>query len=589
MSFGFPTFFWAALALIPLAAAYLIRTRPRRQPVNTFFLWEQIFQEKASSSLFQRLRHLLSLLLLALAFLAAVFALAGPRLDTGETPDLVIIIDRSASMQTVENDTTRLATAKETAASWITALSGSQRAAIASVADRVVYHSNLSNRTRRLNDALDSVTPTDVPLSSRALAELAHLGPATASSKTRIYFLTDLQSHQPDLPPEIEIVPIGESSPNIGITAADLRWKAPGQATLFTTLTSTFPEDREVELEIVSATDRASLVRLFNLNVPAEGDISESIEINGIQPGPWLLRATKLDDSLALDNAAPLGLNAPQAIPVQVKAENPFFFNQVITAFSRADSLFEPIDDFASLSLSQGNPPETETAVVFAPDGESPLWKNPGEPLPPGPPEIVSPDHPLLARVDPSLLDFDGARQITPPKGSVIVLAHADGTPLLYTISTPDQSAVVFNFDPTQNDFFLSPTFPVFVHDAAVLLTGRNNSFPSAIPTGNQIEIPGTENTGTATLLENDTEKSIPFQTTPDIRRVGNYTFTRNATQWNLGGALLAPAESATTPEKPTPPDFQPAAGWPLALWFLLAAVLVLLAEEALYHRRKVG
>ena len=67
MTFGFPAFFWASLALIPLAAVYFIRTRPRRQSVNAYFLWEKIFQQKAASSLFQRLRNLLSLLLLAIA------------------------------------------------------------------------------------------------------------------------------------------------------------------------------------------------------------------------------------------------------------------------------------------------------------------------------------------------------------------------------------------------------------------------------------------------------------------------------------------------------------------------------------------
>ena len=108
MSFGFPAFFWAALALLPLAAVYFIRTRPRRQPVNAFFLWQQVFQQKAASSLFQKLRNLLSLLLVALAFLAAVFALTRPRFDDGNTPDLLVIIDRSASMQALENGKSRL-------------------------------------------------------------------------------------------------------------------------------------------------------------------------------------------------------------------------------------------------------------------------------------------------------------------------------------------------------------------------------------------------------------------------------------------------------------------------------------------------
>ncbi len=92
MTFGFPAFFWATLALLPLAAVYFIKTRPRRQPVNAFFLWQQVFKQKASNSLFQRLRNLLSLLLVALAFLAAVFALSSAQqrmtwfkrgLDTG--------------------------------------------------------------------------------------------------------------------------------------------------------------------------------------------------------------------------------------------------------------------------------------------------------------------------------------------------------------------------------------------------------------------------------------------------------------------------------------------------------------------------
>lgn len=588
MTFGFPAFFWASLALIPLAAVYFIRTRPRRQAVNAFFLWEKIFQQKAASSLFQRLRNLLSLLLLAIAFMAAVFALTRPRFDSGETPDLLIIIDNSASMQTVDNAESRLDAAKKTANSWINALSGSQRAAIASVSDRLTYHSNLSNRARRLNEALDAINASDLALSSNALGELSLLAPGDSKSKSRILFLTDLQSDEIKLPEGIEIVTVGTESTNIGITAADLRWKAPGEATLFATLSSTFPEEREVELEIVSAGDNTTLVRLFTVKIPANGQVSESIEIDSIQPGAWLLRAN-IKDALAIDNSAPLGLNSPQAIPVQVKSENPFFFNQVIRAFSDADSLFEPIDDFARLSLSQGNPPPTEAAVVFAPLGESPLWEKLGDPLPPGPPEILNQDHPLLARVDPSLLTFEGARQLTAPKGAVVVLAHANGTPLLYTISTGSQSAVVFNFDPTQEDFFLSPWFPVFVHDAAVLLTGRNNSFPSSVATGSEIEIPGTEPTGAATFLVSNNKENIHFETKAKIQKLGNYTFTRNSTTWNLGGALFSPGESGKATAKPQTATFQPAAGWPISLWFLLAAVLVVLTEEALYHRRKVG
>ena len=590
MSFGFPAFLWAALSLIPLAAVYFIRTRPRRQAVNAFFLWQRVFQQKAASSLFQKLRNLLSLLLVALAFLAAILALMRPRFDSGETPDMLIIIDRSASMQGSTDGKTRLDAAKDIARSWVTALSGSQRAAIASVAGKLEYNANLTTRSRRLAEALDSITASDLALDPHALGELSLLTSAAADkrSKTRILFLTDRHSPEMTIPAGIEVVSVGSDPGNIGITAADLRWDAPGEATLFTTLTSTFPEEREIEMEVVSAGADETIARLFTIKVPANSQASESIQLDTINPGAWLLRA-RLEDSLAADNTAPIGLNSPQAIPVQVKAQNPFFFNQVVSAFSRADSLFEPIDDFARLSLAEGNPPETETAVVFAPAGESPFWEKLGGELAPGPPEIVSPDHPLLARADPALLTFDGARELTAPTGSVVILAHEDGTPLLYTISTAGRSGVVFNFDPSRNDFFLSPWFPVFVHDAAVLLTGRDNVFPSAVPTGAEVEIPGTEPTGKASFLESKTAEEIPFRTPARIERMGNYTFTRNSTAWNLGGALLSPGESGPAPEAGEAPAFRPASGWPLAAWFLLAATIVILAEELLYHRRKVG
>jgi hypothetical protein len=432
------------------------------------------------------------------------------------------------------------------------------------------------------------VAASDIALSPHAFGELALPASDSTSTKSRILFLTDLQSQEMNLPPGIEVVRVGGAVPNIGITAADLRWKSPDEATLFATLSSTFPEQREIELEVASADNPAHIVRLFTMRIPAHGEAGESIDIDSIRPGAWLLRAN-IKDGFNMDNSVPLGLNAPQPIPVQVQADNPFFFQQVVSAFSRADSLFSPVTGSARLSLAQGNPPPSESAVVFAPQGESPLWKNLGAHIPPGPPEILSPDHPLIARVDPTLLGFPGARKLTAPEGSVVVLAHADGTPLLYTVSTADQSAVVFNFDPAQDDFFLSPWFPVFIHDAAILLTGRNNSFPSCLPTGGMIDIPGTDPTGSARFLKAGTRKDIPFETTATLPRTGHYTFTRDSISWNIGAALLAPGESGKPSDTTQTSTLQPTAGWPLSLWLLLAAILIALAEESLYHRRKVG
>lgn len=587
MSFGFPAFFWAAFALLPLAAVYFIKIRPRRQPVNAFFLWQQVFKQKASNSLFQRLRNLLSLLLVALAFLAAVFSLTRPRIGDGAAPDLLIIIDRSASMAGIDDGKTRLARAKELADSWIIALGGSQRAAIATVAGKIEYRANLTNHAKLLRDVLEGITVSDLALDPHALDELALLTTHQSSAKTRILFLTDQRSGIMQIPNGVEIVPIAGKTGNAGITAADLHWDAPGRALLFVSLISDFPEEREVELELVAA-DSGTLAHLFSMKLPAKGEASESIPLENIQPGAWLLRLRGAD-SLASDDTASLGLNAPQPIPVQVTAKNTFFFEQCIAAFSRADSLFEVIEGFARLSLAEGAPPESETAIVFSPSGESPFWKDLGAELSAGAPEVVSKEHALIARIDPALLAFEGAKKLTAPEGAVIILKHADGTPLLYTCAVNGRKAVVMNFDPAREDFFLSPWFPVLVHDAAVLLTGRENSFPSAIATGSTLEIPGTEGIESATLAQGKKVTRLPLQTPVAIEQLGNYEFVRNSTRWHLGGALFSTGESGPMLGAAVPPEVELASGWPLAAWFLLAALIALIAEELLYHRRKVG
>src|SRR5579884_672831 len=100
---------WASLA-IPIVIFYILKIRLRRVPVSTLLFWEQIFEEKKPRSLWQRLRHLISLLL-QLAFLALlVFALADPifRWQQARARRIVLVVDNSASMNAVDVRPSRL-------------------------------------------------------------------------------------------------------------------------------------------------------------------------------------------------------------------------------------------------------------------------------------------------------------------------------------------------------------------------------------------------------------------------------------------------------------------------------------------------
>src|SRR5438128_4418593 len=105
---------WTML-LVPVVVFYILKIRLRRVPVSTVIFWRQIFEEKKPRSLWQRLRHLVSLLLQLAFLLLLVGALAEPflRSEILEARRVVLVIDNSASMNATDIVPTRLLQAKE--------------------------------------------------------------------------------------------------------------------------------------------------------------------------------------------------------------------------------------------------------------------------------------------------------------------------------------------------------------------------------------------------------------------------------------------------------------------------------------------
>ena len=63
MSLAVPSALLLAALSIPIIAFYILKVRLRRVPVSTNLFWKQIYDEKPPRSIWQYLRHLLSLLM----------------------------------------------------------------------------------------------------------------------------------------------------------------------------------------------------------------------------------------------------------------------------------------------------------------------------------------------------------------------------------------------------------------------------------------------------------------------------------------------------------------------------------------------
>ncbi len=73
MLFAVPTALWLAAIALPIIALYILKVRLRRLPVSTNLFWKQIYDEKPPRSIWQQLRHWLSLLAQLLLLRLLVF------------------------------------------------------------------------------------------------------------------------------------------------------------------------------------------------------------------------------------------------------------------------------------------------------------------------------------------------------------------------------------------------------------------------------------------------------------------------------------------------------------------------------------
>lgn len=303
MSFLTPTLalVTAAIAVPALVVLYFLKLRRRDVEVSSTLLWKKAIEDLQANAPFQRLRRNILLLLQLLALSAALFALAQPRFEGTQSPGQrhVVLIDRSASMQSADDDPaelgkrTRLEQAKRDALILIDSLrepdllgeGGDQAMVIAFDASAVVLAQFTSNKPE-LRRVIESIEPSDAPTSIRDAVRLARAqaqkrvqrepGP-DGKVETRVVgteaigtihifsdgALPDLVTRSADsddasqdsISPDDVVVyhPVGTPSAwNIGVTSlrAERAFDDPSNLSVFVGLQSTAPAAKTVEVAL---------------------------------------------------------------------------------------------------------------------------------------------------------------------------------------------------------------------------------------------------------------------------------------------------------------------------------------------------
>jgi hypothetical protein len=305
MEFLNPTALFGLLALPLLLIPYLVRKKPRRLVFSSLLL----FQEGGAQATGRPLGRIhippifyLQLLLLALLILALSEPVFSVRPDR-----IAIVMDNSASMQTLENNKTRMTLARERAAAVADEVGAAGKIELYVTTPRLERVSVAPLSPSEAKTAIGNIQSYDLgdpPVDyDNALNRVAR-----ERKFQRVYLFTDHPATGQAA--AVRIVSVGEQKSNLAITAFDVRRSSLVNARLEASAAITNYSSRDRKISIVLKGDGAALA---SHELVVGGDKTATATFDGFPDHLSYAVEINSNDALPLDNerfaAAPASRN----------------------------------------------------------------------------------------------------------------------------------------------------------------------------------------------------------------------------------------------------------------------------------------
>ena len=487
--------------MVPIVVLYILRLRLRRQPVSTLLFWNQIFEEKRPRSIWQQLRHLLSLLM-QLAFLALlVAALIDPfwSWERLQARRIVLVIDNSASMNAAHGTGSRLDEAKRQARNLISGLRLRDQMAIVSASSAARVEVGLTGHQKTLRTALQSIQPTDGPtranqaiqLGRRLLAE--HENAQVIVLSDGCFSTAENQSLQQQN--DVQLMLVGQSSDNLAITNYQVRRSLndPIGYQVLVEVSNYSEQALSCQLELTLGADR-QIVDVIPLSLEPDEVWRTTIDHTSAEGG--ILRAT-LDhaDALPVDNQAVALLPERKPIPVILVTAGSLFLQRVFEAIplvqlTMTQTIPERVARNAILVLHEKVPDKLPggRVLVIGPNRSCDLWEV-SEPLETPIVTHQNSDSPLMTHVSLDNVLMPQARAMQWKIDTTTLLSSLDETPLYVAAEPPGGKLLGLNVELAQGDLPLRIAFPVMMTNAINWFLGNEGRLREAVASGELVEV----------------------------------------------------------------------------------------------------
>lgn len=619
------------VGLAPLAVLiilYLLKMKRQELEISAVFLWRKSIDDMRANAPLQRLRTNLLFWLQVAVIVCLSLALAEPigRMALVRGRTVVIVLDRSASMSTVEADGTRFDLAVRQARHLVNALSSSDRAAVISFGETASTDLAATTDRDEVLRVLRGLRPSTSGTRLKPALQIA-LSTAGASPRPEIHLFSDgAAADEGELASSdlgvkdaawIHFHRVGRAEQNVGITSLALRPRpgADDRWQLFVAVRNFGPGVflGELELYLGRGTQPVDLVAI---DLPPGAEDSRIFELAVTGPVEARVRITP-PDAFALDNQGFVAARKPTPQRVLLVTRANYFLDRatdalpdvVVTALSPAKLPKEAEDQqalfaqYSAVVLDRECPQNLPFGRYLMVDVTPPIpgWSA-GEAADGRVIVDWNTAHPIMRFVNPSDLYLGRSRPIRAPEGAVVLIDTRDG-PVGVAYADDRQRMVVLGFDLYQTNWPLLPSFPIFVANALRWLAGPSGGqVPMIARAGDTFALPAGQAAAGQVLLVAPDGRTVRLSAEPGrgqavapLDQLGFYTVEGvSAAAQAIGVNLLSPAESDIRPRASIDlgPQARIAASGsvqaPRRYWTYLVALAVglLFIEWTIYVRR---
>ena len=618
----------AALA-VPIILLYMLKLRRKQETVSSTFLWRQLLREQQANAPWQKLKRNLLLLLQLLILAALVFALARPALQVPvvASGSVIVLLDASASMNAVDVNPTRFDSARDSVLDLINGLSPASSLTLILVAEKPQTLIAAETDKSLLRQALDNAQASQGSADWESAFALA----AGAGSNSTFVIVSDgglPESGLPALPGEVRFIPVGASQNNLAISALALR-PAQKSPQLFAEVTNYDSADRNVLLSIYF---NDQLIDARQLSVQANSSRSLTLDALSNESGIYKATITTPNsnnslnslnppnsqssinslDSLPLDNTAFAVFQSSSSRRVLLVSNGNLFLEQLLAslpgiqpfrALPAADGTIQMPNDPFDLYIFDGvAPPELPKAnLLFVNPSSNPLFEVGGTYN-----EFQNmqvDQHALTNFVDWSNVHILQAKTVQTPAWAE-TLIESDSGPLVFAGETKGQRIAALAFDLKESDLPLQIAYPILFSNLSNYLAP-----PSAFDATRSLEpgeslsiLPPSNAERIVVASPSDQAYTLALDQTvfTQTDELGYYAVNFISGDSNhveyFAVNLFDEAESNISPRETiqigrstvTPTASQQIGQRELWSWLAALALLVLMIEWQVFHRRQI-